>query len=101
DCPKLKNHNRGNQAANTEARGRAFALGGGENDKDSNVIMEVSYEAKLADGRIVGADTIFRGCTLNLLNRPFNIDLMPVELGSFDVIVGMDWLSEYHADEIK
>ncbi|GJX25286.1 putative reverse transcriptase domain-containing protein [Tanacetum coccineum] len=33
----------------------------------------------------------------NLLNHPFNIDLMPVELGSFDVITGMDWLSMYHA----
>ncbi|GKA85999.1 hypothetical protein Tco_0807710 [Tanacetum coccineum] len=27
------------------------------------------------------------GCTLNFLNHPFNIDLMPVELGSFDVII--------------
>ncbi|GJR05057.1 putative reverse transcriptase domain-containing protein [Tanacetum coccineum] len=27
----------------------------------------------------------------------FNINLMPVELGSFDAIIGMDWLSKYHA----
>nr|GFB22210.1 putative reverse transcriptase domain-containing protein [Tanacetum cinerariifolium] len=38
-----------------------------------------------------------RGCTLNFLNHPFNIDLMPVELGSFDVIIGMDWLRRCHA----
>ncbi|GJR62721.1 putative reverse transcriptase domain-containing protein [Tanacetum coccineum] len=25
------------------------------------------------------------------------INLMPVELGSFDIIVGMDWLAKYHA----
>ncbi|GKE46469.1 putative reverse transcriptase domain-containing protein, partial [Tanacetum coccineum] len=31
------------------------------------------------------------------MNHPFNIDLMPVELGSFDVIIAMDWLSKYHA----
>ncbi|GKE92024.1 putative reverse transcriptase domain-containing protein [Tanacetum coccineum] len=37
------------------------------------------------------------GCTLNFLNHPFNIDLMPVELGSFDVIIGMDWLRRCHA----
>ncbi|GKA31865.1 putative reverse transcriptase domain-containing protein [Tanacetum coccineum] len=30
------------------------------------------------------------------MNHPFNIDLMPVPLGSFDVIVGMDWLTKYH-----
>ncbi|GJZ49423.1 putative reverse transcriptase domain-containing protein [Tanacetum coccineum] len=28
--------------------------------------------------------------------HPFNIDLMPVELGSFDVIIGMDWLAIHH-----
>ncbi|GKA21447.1 putative reverse transcriptase domain-containing protein [Tanacetum coccineum] len=32
-----------------------------------------------------------------LLGHPFNIDLMPVELGSFDVIIGMDWLANHHA----
>nr|GFA87828.1 putative reverse transcriptase domain-containing protein [Tanacetum cinerariifolium] len=36
-------------------------------------------------------------CTLTFLNHPFNIDLMPVEMGSFDVIIGMDWLSIYQA----
>ncbi|GKE45027.1 putative reverse transcriptase domain-containing protein [Tanacetum coccineum] len=34
---------------------------------------------------------------LELLDHPFNIDLMPVELGSFDVIIGMDWLANHHA----
>nr|GEW51169.1 hypothetical protein [Tanacetum cinerariifolium] len=56
-----------------------------------------SYDVKLADGKIVGVDTIMRGYTLNFLNYPFNIDLMPVELGSFDVIIGMDWLRRCHA----
>nr|GEY02573.1 reverse transcriptase domain-containing protein [Tanacetum cinerariifolium] len=36
-------------------------------------------------------------CTLNLLNHPFNIDLMPIELGSFDAIIGMGWLAKYKA----
>ncbi|GJY51700.1 putative reverse transcriptase domain-containing protein [Tanacetum coccineum] len=55
------------------------------------------YDVKLADGRIIGLNTILRGCTLNLLNHPFNINLMPVELGSFDAIIGMDWLAKYQA----
>ncbi|GJV92150.1 putative reverse transcriptase domain-containing protein [Tanacetum coccineum] len=37
------------------------------------------------------------GATLTLLNQPFKIDLMPIKLGSFDVVIGMDWLSKYHA----
>ncbi|GJV86692.1 putative reverse transcriptase domain-containing protein [Tanacetum coccineum] len=53
------------------------------------------YDVELADGRIIGLNTILRGCRLNILNHPFNIDLMPVELGSFDAIIGMDWLVKY------
>ncbi|GJU91349.1 putative reverse transcriptase domain-containing protein, partial [Tanacetum coccineum] len=59
--------------------------------------LENSYNVELVDEKIVGVDTILRGCTLNFLNHPFNINLMPVELGSFDVIIGMDWLARYHA----
>ncbi|GJU00948.1 reverse transcriptase domain-containing protein [Tanacetum coccineum] len=55
------------------------------------------YDVELADGRIIGLNTILRGCTLNILNHPFNINLMPVELGSFDAIIGMDWLVKYQA----
>ncbi|GJV17767.1 putative reverse transcriptase domain-containing protein [Tanacetum coccineum] len=55
------------------------------------------YDVELADGKIIGINTIIRGCTLNFLNHPFNIDLMLVELGSFDIIIGMDWLAKYHA----
>nr|GEZ82671.1 putative reverse transcriptase domain-containing protein [Tanacetum cinerariifolium] len=42
--------------------------------------LDHCYDVELADGRIIGLNTILRGCTLNLLNHPFNIDLMPVEL---------------------
>ncbi|GJY38089.1 putative reverse transcriptase domain-containing protein, partial [Tanacetum coccineum] len=48
------------------------------------------------DGEIIGVNTIIRCCTLNFMNHPFNIDLMHVPLGSFDVIIGMDWLTKYH-----
>ncbi|GKA20221.1 putative reverse transcriptase domain-containing protein [Tanacetum coccineum] len=50
------------------------------------------YDVELADGRIIRLNTILRGCTLNILNNPFNIDLIPVELGSFDAIIVKDWL---------
>ncbi|GJU79027.1 putative reverse transcriptase domain-containing protein [Tanacetum coccineum] len=81
DCPKLRNQNRGNQTRNksgnktgnqtggNEATAKAYAIGGGGTNPDSNVVT----------------------------GHPFDIDLMPVELGSFDVIIGMDWLAKYHA----
>ncbi|GJV71086.1 putative reverse transcriptase domain-containing protein [Tanacetum coccineum] len=54
-------------------------------------LLENFYDVELADGKLVGIDTIIRGCTLNFLDHPFNIDLMLVELGSFDAIIGMDY----------
>ncbi|GKB80246.1 putative reverse transcriptase domain-containing protein [Tanacetum coccineum] len=59
--------------------------------------LDHDYDVELADGKIIVVNTIIRGCTLNFLNHPFNIDLMLVDLGSFDVIIGMDWLVKYHA----
>nr|GFA41886.1 putative reverse transcriptase domain-containing protein [Tanacetum cinerariifolium] len=80
NCPKLKN--RRNGSGNGVAQGRVYALGGRDASPDSNVIT--------------GVNTIIRGCTLNFMNHTFNIDLMHVPLGSFDVIIGMDWLTKYH-----
>ncbi|GJZ14749.1 putative reverse transcriptase domain-containing protein [Tanacetum coccineum] len=59
-------------------------------------ILDHDYDVELANKKLIGVNTIIRGCTLNFLNHPFNIDLMPVKLGSFDVIIGMDWLVKYH-----
>nr|GEX00029.1 putative reverse transcriptase domain-containing protein [Tanacetum cinerariifolium] len=98
DFPKLKNKN----GENRNAQGWVYAVGNAEKNgnapmnPDSNVVTGSSYDVELADGKIVGIDTIIRGCTINFLNRPFNIDLMHVELGSFDVIIGMDWLRRCH-----
>nr|GEV96703.1 hypothetical protein [Tanacetum cinerariifolium] len=59
--------------------------------------LDHGYDVELANGRIIWVNTLIRGYTLNFLNQLFNIDLMPVEMGSFDVIIGMDWLVKYHA----
>nr|GEX94007.1 hypothetical protein [Tanacetum cinerariifolium] len=50
--------------------------------------LDHGYDVEFADGRIIYVNTLIRGCTLNFLNHPFNIDLMPVEMGSFDIIIG-------------
>ncbi|GKE54261.1 putative reverse transcriptase domain-containing protein, partial [Tanacetum coccineum] len=139
DCLKLKDQNRENKVGNKngvgEAGGKAYVLGGGDANPDSNVVkgtfllnnhyafilfdsgadrsfvsttfstllditpntLDVSYAVELADGRISKTNTVLRGCTLGLLGHPFDIDLMPVELGSFDAIIDMDWLSNHYA----
>ncbi|GKC40907.1 putative reverse transcriptase domain-containing protein [Tanacetum coccineum] len=59
--------------------------------------LDTSYEVELAYGKVVSTNIILRVCTLALFNHCFKIDLLPTRLGSFDVIVGMDWLSYHRA----
>ncbi|GJT79597.1 reverse transcriptase domain-containing protein [Tanacetum coccineum] len=65
--------------------------------QDPNVVTDTFYDIEMADGNLVSTNTIIKGCTLTLLNQPFKIDLMPIKLGSFYVVIGMDCLSKYHA----
>nr|GEZ26205.1 putative reverse transcriptase domain-containing protein [Tanacetum cinerariifolium] len=138
DCPKLRNQNRGNQIGNkngnktgnhiggNEATVKAYAIRGGGENLDFNVVtctfllndcyasmlfdsgadrnfvsstfsvllnvapstLDTSYAIKLTDGRISETNVILRDFTLGLLGHSFDIDLMHVELGSFDVIIG-------------
>nr|GEZ19143.1 reverse transcriptase domain-containing protein [Tanacetum cinerariifolium] len=62
-----------------------------------NCPLYTTYDIEMANGNLVGTNTIIQGCTLTLLNLPFEVDLMPIKLSSFDVIIRMDWLSKYHA----
>ncbi|GJS91769.1 putative reverse transcriptase domain-containing protein [Tanacetum coccineum] len=66
EVTKLQNQVRnktGNQTGGNEATVKAYTIGGGGTNPDSNVVTDTSYA---------------------------------VELGSFDVIIGMDWLGKYH-----
>ncbi|GJZ90801.1 putative reverse transcriptase domain-containing protein [Tanacetum coccineum] len=97
ECPKLKNKNPSNQGGNGNAPVKVIFV----STAFSSLIditpttLDHYYDVELA-GKIIRINTIIRGYTLNFLNPPFNIDLMPVELGSFDVIIDMDWLAKYH-----
>ncbi|GJV32685.1 reverse transcriptase domain-containing protein [Tanacetum coccineum] len=61
------------------------------------ITLDTTYDIEMANGNLVGTNTVIKGCTLILSNQPFEIDLMPIKLDSFDIVIGMDWLSKYHA----
>ncbi|GJR52784.1 putative reverse transcriptase domain-containing protein [Tanacetum coccineum] len=61
------------------------------------ITLDTTYDIEMANRNLVGTNTVIQGCTLTLLNQSFKIDLMRIKLGSFDVVIGMDWLSKYHA----
>ncbi|GJU32568.1 putative nucleotidyltransferase, ribonuclease H [Tanacetum coccineum] len=57
-------------------------------------IVNPGYAIEIADGKSVEVDRVIRDCKLELGNSLFTIDLIPLGHESFDVILGMDWLSK-------
>nr|GEZ39913.1 hypothetical protein [Tanacetum cinerariifolium] len=60
-------------------------------------IINPGYEIEIASGIKVVTNMIVRCCRLELEGHTFIIDLIPFGHGSFDVIIGMDWLSNLRA----
>ncbi|GJZ19120.1 putative reverse transcriptase domain-containing protein [Tanacetum coccineum] len=58
------------------------------------------YEIEIASGQLVKIDKVIKGCKLEIEGYVFDIDLIPLGHGSFDVIIGMEWLSNYKAEII-
>ncbi|GKA19748.1 putative reverse transcriptase domain-containing protein [Tanacetum coccineum] len=59
-----------------------------------------SYEIEIASGKLVEIDKVIKGCKLEIEGHVFDINLIPFGSGSFDVIIGMDWLSDHKAEII-
>ncbi|GKB45476.1 hypothetical protein Tco_0896229 [Tanacetum coccineum] len=59
-----------------------------------SITIDTFYDIEMADGNLVRTNTVIKGCTLTLLNQPFEIDLMPIKLGSFDVVIVMEKKSD-------
>ncbi|GJV77296.1 hypothetical protein Tco_1508880 [Tanacetum coccineum] len=96
DCPKLKDQNCGNKAGNKngvgEARGKAYVLGGGDANPDSNVVkgrflLNNQYASMIFDS---GADRSFVSTTFSTL-----LDITPDTLNvSYVVELADEKISE-------
>ncbi|GJY58929.1 putative reverse transcriptase domain-containing protein, partial [Tanacetum coccineum] len=82
------------------ARGGAFMLGAEDARQDPNIMTGFSYEIEIASRQLVEIDKVIRGYELEIEGHTFNIDLIPFGSESFDVIIGIDWLSKHKAEII-
>nr|GEV87809.1 putative reverse transcriptase domain-containing protein [Tanacetum cinerariifolium] len=104
ECPKLKNNNHGNQGGNGNALAKVYVVGNAGTNPDSNVIT-VTFLLNNRCASILfdtGADRSFVSTAFSSLIdiTPTTLDYyydVKLELGSFDVIIGKDWLAKYHA----
>ncbi|GJV56090.1 putative reverse transcriptase domain-containing protein [Tanacetum coccineum] len=76
---------------------KAVQISGALTDEVVRMDQLRRYEIKIASGQLVEIDKVIRGCKLEIEGHIFDIDLIPFGHGSFDVIIGMDWLSNYTA----
>nr|GEW88746.1 hypothetical protein [Tanacetum cinerariifolium] len=91
----------GNQK--NQARGRAFMLGAEEARQDPNIVTGIEpsdlgfrYEIKIASGQLVEIDKVIKGCKLEIEGHVFDIDLIPFGHVSFDVIIEIVVVREFH-----
>nr|GEV97791.1 hypothetical protein [Tanacetum cinerariifolium] len=100
--------NRNSQNNGNQARGRVFIVNAVDALQDPNIfvsllnvkpsIVSPGYIIEVANGKKEEIDRIIRDCKLEIGNSFFSIDLIPLGHGSFDVIVGKDWLSKNKAE---
>ncbi|GKC46575.1 putative reverse transcriptase domain-containing protein, partial [Tanacetum coccineum] len=94
-CPRLNRArgpggNRPNQAAaNNEGQGRGNQGNQARGIEPSE--LGFRYEIEIASGQLVEIDKV------EIEGHVFDIDLIPFGHGCFDVIIGMDWLSNHKA----
>ncbi|KAJ9547520.1 hypothetical protein OSB04_020063 [Centaurea solstitialis] len=60
------------------------------NRRNKEVIIPIEWKD-------VKASKVVKKCILGLAGKDFSIDLIPIKIGSFDIIVGMDWMSNHRA----
>ncbi|KAK9057437.1 hypothetical protein SSX86_022272 [Deinandra increscens subsp. villosa] len=75
------------------ARGRSYQLTVEEGKADPGVVTEV----EIADNKSVLVFDVYRDCKISIEDEDYSIDLIPMMMGEFKVIVGMDWLSKHQA----
>ena len=60
--------------------------------------MLIPLEVEVADSKSYLLHDICRNCKILIEDEEFSIDLVPMYMGEFKVVVGMDWLAQNHAE---
>ncbi|XP_071709108.1 uncharacterized protein [Rutidosis leptorrhynchoides] len=60
--------------------------------------LKSPLEVEIADDKTKLVVGVYKNCNLDINSVMYNVDLIPMAMGEFDVIVGMDWLSRNRAN---
>ncbi|KAF5803619.1 putative nucleotidyltransferase, Ribonuclease H [Helianthus annuus] len=59
--------------------------------------LPMPLEVEIGNNKSFIVCDVCENCTMNIDDEEYTIDLIPMSMGEFQVVVGMDWLSRYHA----
>ncbi|XP_076883235.1 uncharacterized protein LOC143531938 [Bidens hawaiensis] len=88
-------------------QGRAFTINANQAQNSNDVVNGTflvnkhhasPFTVEIVNGSSIVIDSVVRNCTLTLNGQKLSIDLIPMQMRSFDVIIGMDWLSLHRAE---
>nr|GEU34213.1 hypothetical protein [Tanacetum cinerariifolium] len=99
-CPRLNQAQRPGGGSSNKVVAIDRGQDHGKNDNQARIEssnLEFSYEIEIASEQLVEINKVIRGCKLEIEGHTFDIDLILFGSESFDVIVGMDWLSKHKA----
>nr|GEU94982.1 hypothetical protein [Tanacetum cinerariifolium] len=60
--------------------------------------LSFPLEVEIVGNEIVAVSKVYRDVEIEINNSGFKIDLIPIVLGAFDIVIGMDWLDRYNAN---
>ncbi|GJX64327.1 putative reverse transcriptase domain-containing protein [Tanacetum coccineum] len=66
--------------------------------EEDKVVRDVVTEVGIAGKEIVVVSKVYRDVEIEIDDSVFKIDLIPIALGVFDIVIGIDWLDRYNAN---
>ncbi|XP_071688266.1 uncharacterized protein [Rutidosis leptorrhynchoides] len=60
--------------------------------------LELPLEVEIADDKPKLVVGVYKNCNIDINSKLFDVDLIPMTMGEFAVIIGMDWLSWHGAN---
>ncbi|XP_071718769.1 uncharacterized protein [Rutidosis leptorrhynchoides] len=60
--------------------------------------LDSPLQVKIADGMFSVANGVYKNCVIDFGTEKFDVDLVPINLGEFDVVVRMGWLDHNKAN---
>ncbi|GKA78410.1 putative reverse transcriptase domain-containing protein [Tanacetum coccineum] len=82
------------KAGNPNPTARVYMMATEEDKVKPDVVTEV----EIAGDKVVVVSNVYHEVVIEIDDNVFRIDLIPIMLGVFDIVIGMDWLDKYNAN---